>query len=280
LIEQLRGALRPSVHLRGPNMSFAHQRTGKRATTLIAGPLAGLLLAIGLFATASFVNGRVVKVARAGTVEPGGPAEMAGVLPGDVFLSIDGRPIESFADVQRIVQSSVGPALTIIFDRGGERVALNVAPALREIKDSSGNVQQMRVIGVGRSSQPGDVQRVSVPLLTAAGMGLQETWDTIKRTCLQVVDVLSPSYDVFSGPVSMSIAPPIPASTMFYAALTLAASFSVILAALTLFSNLLWRAIEVLRKRPVSDRTRTISFCMTLLGGIMLSLLVTMRDLP
>jgi regulator of sigma E protease len=263
-------------------MSFAHQRAGKRAATLIAGPLAGLLLAIALFATASFVNGRVIAVARVGTVQPGGPAEMAGVLPGDVFLSIDGRPIESFADVQRIVQSSVGPVLTIIFDRGGERVALKVAPALREIQDSSGNVQQLRVIGVGRSSQPADVQRVSVPLLTAAGMGLHETWDTIKRTCLQVVDILSPSYDVFSGPVSMSIAPPIPASAiaMLYAVLTLAASFSVLLAALTLFSNLLWRAIEVLRKRPVSDRTRTISFCITLLGGIMLSLLVTMRDLP
>jgi regulator of sigma E protease len=274
----------PPMAVTAQNTSFAHQHAGKRAAILIAGPLASLLLAIGLFAAASYADGRVITVARVGTVQPGSPAEMAGVLPGDVFLSIDGRQVESFADVQRIVQSNAGPMLTVNFDRGGERVTLKVAPALHEITDSSGNVQQMRIIGVGRSLQPGDVQRVGVPLLAALGMGLQETWDTVKFTYLQIADVWSPPGDFLGGPVS--IGPPIPASSILHAILTLTASASLVLAAFNVLpipigdgGDLLWCAIEVLRKRPVSDRTRATGFFIALAGGIILLLLVIIRNL-
>jgi serine protease Do len=37
------------------------------------------------------------------SIEPGGPADKAGVEPGDVVLRFDGRAIESFSDLPRIV---------------------------------------------------------------------------------------------------------------------------------------------------------------------------------
>src|SRR5512145_1095742 len=41
-----------------------------------------------------------------------GPAAAAGFLPGDVIVSIDGKPVKSFAEMQNIVKASAGRLLT------------------------------------------------------------------------------------------------------------------------------------------------------------------------
>jgi len=65
-------------------------------------------------------------------VEPGGPAERAGVLVGDVFLDVNGQPVSDTTDVQH----SLGVELidrpvpaTIV--RGGESLVLEIAPGAR-----------------------------------------------------------------------------------------------------------------------------------------------------
>ena len=64
-------------------------------------------------------------------MQPDSAAAAAGFQPGDVVLSINGRAIDSFADMQRIVSVSAGEPLTFEVDRGGARVTLKATPALQ-----------------------------------------------------------------------------------------------------------------------------------------------------
>ena len=52
----------------------------------------------------------------------------AGFKPGDLIVSIDGKTVESFADVQRIAAFNPGRALIFVIDRGGQRVTVTATP--------------------------------------------------------------------------------------------------------------------------------------------------------
>ena len=62
------------------------------------------------------------------TVIPNSPAEQAGVLPGDVFIEVDGRPVSglSQAELSAMVPGPRGVAVTIVFDRNGELLAFEI----------------------------------------------------------------------------------------------------------------------------------------------------------
>ena len=79
---------------------------------------------------------------RVDTVQPASAAEAAGFQPGDLVLTINGRPIDSFPDMQQIVSTSAGQELVFEVERGGTRVTLKATPALKEVKDRFGNVNR------------------------------------------------------------------------------------------------------------------------------------------
>jgi len=61
----------------------------------------------------------------------------AGFQPGDLVLAINGRPVESFPDMQQIVSTSAGETLTFERTRGAH-VTLKADAALKE----SGPIRQ------------------------------------------------------------------------------------------------------------------------------------------
>src|SRR5262245_18425138 len=136
--------------------SFVHQSVGPRAAIVVAGPLANFLLAIAIFAGLFMIFGKQSTAARVESIQPERAAAAAGFQPGDLVLSIHGRPIESYADMQRIVSTSAGEMLTIEVERGGTRVTLKAVPTLREMKDSFGNTHRMGVLGISRSIAPSE----------------------------------------------------------------------------------------------------------------------------
>jgi tetratricopeptide (TPR) repeat protein len=93
---------------------------------------------------------------RVDAVQPGSAAEGAGFQPGDLVLTIDRRPVESFPDIQQIVSTSAGEMLVFEVDRGGVKVTLKAIPTLRESKDRFGNVHRIGVLGITRSPSPDD----------------------------------------------------------------------------------------------------------------------------
>src|SRR5215475_13233800 len=138
--------------------SFFHKTVGQRVAVVAAGPLANFLLAIVIFAAVFMIFGKSITSARVDTVNADSAAAAAGLQPGDLVVAIDGRKIETFNDMQRIVSASAGRSLEIGIDRGGVRMDLRATPDLREVKDRFGNVHRIGVLGITRSITPDDVR--------------------------------------------------------------------------------------------------------------------------
>jgi len=88
--------------------SFVHQPVAARSAIVVAGPVANFLLAIAIFAGLFMIFGKPSALPRVDAVRPDSVAAAAGFQVGDVVLTINGRSIESFTDMQRIVSTSAG----------------------------------------------------------------------------------------------------------------------------------------------------------------------------
>jgi len=63
------------------------------------------------------------------SVEAGAPAEGAGVLPGDVIVSLDGSPVADVDDLQRVLnEAAIGRSLALVLLRLTEKRELLVVP--------------------------------------------------------------------------------------------------------------------------------------------------------
>jgi regulator of sigma E protease len=269
-------------------VSFVHQSVGERAAVVVAGPLANFVLAIAIFAGLFMFFGKQSTLARVDAIQPESAAAAAGFQPGDVVLSIDGRAIESFAEMQRIVSTSAGETLTLVVDRGGQQVTLKAVPALKEVKDSFGNVHRMGVLGISRSLAPDDVKFEPVGPLKAVTLGFQETWFVIDRTMSYLGGVIAgrEAADQLGGPIRIAQVSGQVATAGFSALMHLAAVLSVSIGLLNLFpvplldgGHLLFYAIEAVRGRPLSDRAQEYGFRIGLAIVVMLMIFATFNDI-
>ena len=83
----------------------------RRALIVVAGPMANFIMAIVVFTFMFMVMGLPITQPKVASVVEGSVAQEAGFQAGDLITRIDGRQIDSFTDVQRIVTVSAGVPL-------------------------------------------------------------------------------------------------------------------------------------------------------------------------
>jgi regulator of sigma E protease len=264
-------------------VSFVHQKVGPRAAIVVAGPIANFILAIVIFAGLFMLFGKQNTTARVDTIQADSAAAAAGFQAGDLVLSIDGRKIDNFADMQRIVSTSAGDTLTIVVERGGTTVTLKAVPALKEVKDSFGNAHRIGVLGISRSLAPDDVKFQPVDPITAIGLGFKETWFVIDRTLSYIGGVFAgrEAADQLGGPIRIA-----QVSGQVPPWMHLAAVLSVSIGLLNLFpvplldgGHLLFYGIEAVRGRPLSERAQELGFRVGLAIVVMLMIFATFNDI-
>jgi regulator of sigma E protease len=269
--------------------SFAAKGVGARAAIVAAGPFANFVLAIVIFTAIFSIFGRETLTPRVDSVVEGSAAEAAGFQPGDLVLSIDGRLISSFADLQRIVTVMAGEELTVTVERDGRETTIAVTPELRELTDRFGNTQRVGVLGITRNATgPQDIVTETYSVPAAAWLAVQETWFVTERTLsyLGAVIVGRESADQLGGPIRVAEVSAQVATIGFVALINLAAILSISIGLINLFpipmldgGHLVFFAFEAVRGRPLSERVQEIGFRIGLAAVLMLMIFATWNDI-
>jgi regulator of sigma E protease len=267
--------------------SFMFQPVAKRAAIVVAGPLANFLLAIVIFAGVFMLYGKQTLSARVDSVQADSAAAEAGFKAGDLVVAINGRPIENFTEMQRIVGANAGEPLAITVDREGNQLVLKATPALKEVKDNFG-VQRVGILGISRSMAPEDLKLHPVAPPQAVVLAVQETWSVIERTLGYIGGVIAgrEAANQLGGPIRIAQMSGQVASFGFVPLIQLAAVLSVSIGLLNLFpiplldgGHLLFYLIEGVRGRPLSERAQEMGFRIGLAIVLMLMIFATFNDI-
>ena len=130
----------PSDTITGEAYEFLSKPKWQRFLVAAAGPAMNVFLAIGLVMglylygtdVPEFVLGQAV----IGIVEPGSPAEKAGLKPGDLVVSLDGKEKPDWQAVQNNFLTSPGRTLPIVIERAGRRIETTITPERRGREDA------------------------------------------------------------------------------------------------------------------------------------------------
>ena len=127
--------------------AFNRQNVWKRIAIVVAGPVANLLLAVGLFA-GTYVAGVPGQRAVLAAPPAGSAAATAGVRDGELVVALDGTPVQSVQDLRwGLLAASGQPEATITVERAdGSRAQRHLSLAGLNAGDWEGNF--MSVLGL------------------------------------------------------------------------------------------------------------------------------------
>ena len=260
---------------------------GRRAAIVAAGPFANFLRSILIFAVLFSTMGRPEISPRVDQVQENSAAAEAGLEQGDLIIAIDGKAVQTFSDLQRIVSVSADVPLNVTVERGTQTLDLVVTPNRREIRDRFGNVQRVGQLGVSRSANQEDVILRSFGPVEAVVEGGKETWFVVSRTAGYIAGIVTgrESVDQLGGPIRVAQISGQVATLGFAALLNLTAILSVSIGLLNLLpipmldgGHLLFYAAEALRGKPLSERTQEYGFRIGIAIVLFLMVFATWND--
>ena len=162
--------------------NFHGKPVWKRSAVVAAGPMANFILAILIFASVFMFIGVPVNEPRVDSVLPGSAAEKAGVKNGDLFKAVDGQEIKTFIDLQQAIWTRGGEQLTVVIDRQGRLISLQLVPEIKEESDGFGGTIKIGLLGVQRAPDNGNSSVQRLGPVAAVVKGADETWRIISVT--------------------------------------------------------------------------------------------------
>jgi regulator of sigma E protease len=265
-------------------VSFHYKRLGQRAAIVAAGPAANFVFAILVLAIVFMTYGQPFTPPEVGQVQPGSAAEAAGIRPGDVVASIDGRPIQRFEDLQQIVRLNPGAPMTLVVRRDGGEASIAVTPKRTELTDRFGNHYEIGLLGISRSGMD-YVRRDPATALVQAGA---ETWNLTTATLKAVwqIAIGMRGTDELGGPLRIAQMSGEVAQGGVVSLVWFMAVLSINLGLINLFpvpvldgGHLLFYAAEAVRGKPLGARAQEYGFRIGLALVLTLMVFATWNDL-
>src|SRR5579883_501748 len=181
----------PMDEVKGADYEFLSKPKWQRFLVASAGPAMNVILAVGLIAglymhgtdVPEFMLGQAV----VNIVDQGSAAERAGIRPGDVIASFDGKTNPNWEEVQNTVLINPGRPLPITVERNGTKIALTVTPDRRG-REEAGDVGMYPVIRtvVGSVLPNSPAQRAGVKsgdeIIRVKGQDLRTSGRTLQQT--------------------------------------------------------------------------------------------------
>ena len=277
----------------------------RRAAIVAAGPIANFVLAVVIFWGLLISFGENVTEPRVGQVVEGSAAESAGLMPGDLIVSIDGKKIRSFRDMTMIISLSTGEELMLEIDRGGETIFVPAIPKRTEREDAFGNKTRVGMLGVAATR---DGQKfIEFGPVEALGKAVAQVGDILGTTIRFLARLVRGKEDAnnLGGPIKMAQyagqsvlsgfdessyveSPPFLTKLKISLAtfINLAAIVSVSIGFLNLLpvpvldgGHLMYYAYEAVAGKPLGIRAQSIGFKLGLVMLASLMIFVTWNDI-
>jgi regulator of sigma E protease len=201
-----------------------------------------------------------------GAVNPGSPAELAGLKPGDQVLAVAGQPVFTPEELMQAIQKRPGQKFNITVDRGGQMVTVEVlATPVRE-KGPLGQETEVGRIGVSIVTKALSYASYSPP--EAVWYGIERTWDMTVLTTKGFWKIVSGQIPLsnLGGPVQIASETGRQAQEGAAPLAVFTAVISVNLAVLNLLpvpmldgGHLFFFLIEAVLGRPLSVRKRELA---------------------
>jgi regulator of sigma E protease len=216
-------------------------------------------------------------------VVPGMPAARAGMQAGDVILTMDGKPISSYRELQVITADKpLGQEIAFTVRRGDQVLSFTVLPEPVEREHPvTGEVTMVPTLGVSGAVLAGiEPTREAMPVTTALAGGARETWRIISGTLTYISDMLFRGADTsqLGGPIRIAEVSSDAAQQGFAQFVWLIAVLSTSIGLINLFpipvldgGHLMFYLIEAVRRRPMGESVTRIG---TMIGLSLVILLM------
>lgn len=259
---------------------FASKTVGQRAMQLFAGPMMNFVLAIFIFLLMGLIQGVPAEQAQMGEIQPGSPAEEAGLQENDVITQIGDQSISTWEQFQGIVRKSPGEELDIVISRGDTEQEVTVIPAEAEDINEKGDPIQIGQIGV--------LPAFEKDILGTLKFGFERTYETSKLIITNLVMLVTGqlSIDVLSGPVGIYDATDQIVQSGFSNFLMWTAMLSINLGIINLVplpaldgGRLMFVLIEAVRGKPIAPEKEGVFHFVGFALLMLLMIVVTWNDI-
>jgi len=213
---------------------------------------------------------------------------MAGFQSGDLIISIDGKAIEAFQDVQRLISVNAEQLLKVEVIRDGQPLDLMATPSRVVETDRFGNEFNVGRLGVSISATADDVVLKRYGPLEAISKGVDETYFIVSQTFTMLGRIITgrESAAALGGPIKIAQISGQTATLGLVALIHLTAVLSVSIGLINLFpipmldgGHLAFYLYEAVFRRPMSERVQEVGMRVGLAMVLSLFVFVTFNDL-
>lgn len=265
--------------------SFTHKNVWQRILIVAAGPAFNMILAVLIFFLIFMASGRYVLEPVVGSVQEGMPAAAAGLQKGDRIVAVNGREVQSWDAMSKLIKDSSDKPIQVRIQRGNEIFEADIAPKMTTTKNIFGEDVQRRVIGV---TAGGEYYTEDMGFFTSLVQSVVQTYQVAELTVVSIAKLIQGtlSTDTLGGPIMIAQMAGEQAREGVSNLIFLIALLSVNLAILNILpipvldgGHLLFFFIELVSGRPVNTRIREIAQQAGLFVLMMLMIFVFYNDI-
>lgn len=263
----------------------------QKALIVAAGPVANILIAIGIFAAFFMFIGQPVASNPAeetvvAAFAEDSPAEAAGLEIGDRIIAVDGKAVEDFTAVRRAILIHPDTELDITVERESQELTIPVVTMSQEVEDQFGNKSRIGLIGV--EGRPTEREFRAVGPVAALGLAWQQCVETVDMMITGIKQILTGkrSVEELGGPITIAKVSGEQLSLGWLEFATFAALISLNLAFINLLpipaldgGHLVFYAVEAVRRKPASARSMEWAYRIGIATVLALMVFVTALDI-
>jgi regulator of sigma E protease len=257
------------------NRQFGSKSVGKRALSIVMGPVMNFLLAIVLFFILIMITGVFTNV-KLDTVDPGKAGDKAGLKAGDIVISVNNEPIgENREKLTTLIQQNPNKKMTWLVERGGSTIPIEVVP----LADDAGTGKVgIKISGDKRSASASEVITGTYKQVVGSTVGILTSFKMLIFGQFKMDDLGGP---VRTAQVTAEFARMGMSYLIFWAA-----TLSLYLGIFNLLpipaldgSRLLFMGIEALRGKPVDPNRESMVHFVGFALLMLLMVAVTYNDI-